>query len=85
MILSSCHNIAEISLVILLLRQTLDTGHQNIIVTEEVIKEEPRQGVAETLVLVRIQNLDMNRNIQLLSGSWTQSKDCNLITKELLM
>ena len=75
MVLSSSHYIPQVSFVVLLLSQALDAGHQNIIVAKEVVQQEAGQRVAETLVVDRIQHLNVDRNVKLLSRSWTQSRN----------
>ena len=63
MVLSSSHHIAKVSFVVLLLRQALDAGHQDIVVAQEVVKQEARQRVAKALIVDRIQHLNVNWNV----------------------
>ena len=75
MVLSSSHHIAKVSFVVLLLCQALDAGHQDIIIAKEVVKQEARQRVAKTLIIDRIQDLNVNRNVQFLASSGTQPRN----------
>ena len=71
-------NLYFLHLVVLLLGETLDAGHEDIVVSEEAVQDELGEGVAEARVVDRIQNLDVDGDIQLLPGGGGQPQEADL-------
>ena len=67
-VLGPGHHVPQVALVVLLLGQGLDRGHQHVVVAKEVVQDEPREGVAEALVGGRVQHLDVHGDVEALPG-----------------
>ena len=78
MILSSRHHVTEVAFVVFLLSQALDTGHQHVIVTQEILQDELRHGVAKAGVGVGVEDLDVYRDVEPLPGGWGEPEEANL-------
>ena len=51
-------NLYFLHLIVLLLGETLDAGHEDVVVSEEAVQDELGEGVAEARVVDRVQNLN---------------------------
>ena len=78
MILGSSDHISKVAFVVFLLSQRLDRRHQDIVVAEEVFKNESREWISKALVGGGIENLNLNWDVQPLPGGWPKSEEADL-------
>ena len=78
MVLSPRNYVAEVTFVVFLLRQALDTRHQDVVVTQEILQNELRHGVAKAGVGVGVEDLDVYGDVEPLPGGWGEPEEANL-------
>jgi len=54
----------KIAFVVLVFGQTLDGGHKDVVVAQEVLEDELREGVAEARVLARILVVEKTKTLK---------------------
>ena len=67
--------VPEVSLVVLVFCQALDGGHENVVVAQKVLKDELGEGVAEARAGGRVQHVDLDGDVQLLSCGRRQPQE----------